>query len=137
MREKGKVVEMADFIAKISLEPSEACKDCPSCNFCRPSGSTRIIEVENRIGAQVGDEVFIEISHKKSLIAILLLFGVPVLLGLIGLVVGAHYSEGYSVFLGISGFVLGLILAKVINNIFRRTHKLSPHIVEVTRSKKP
>ncbi len=135
MREIGKVVEVSGARARIRLEPSEACKNCPSCNFCRPVGSTRIVEAENRIGAHVGDEVNIEISPQESLTAIFLFFGLPVLLGLIGLVIGMHYSEGHSIFLGIGAFVLGLIVAKLMNNILGRRHHFLPHVVSVTEPK--
>lgn len=131
MRERGKVVEVSGARARIRLEPSEACKDCPSCNFCRPVGSVRIVEAENRIGAHAGDEVYIEISPRESLTAIFLFFGLPVLLGLIGLLIGIQYSEVYSIFLGIGAFAVGLIVAKLINNIVSRRHQLLPHIVKV------
>ncbi len=135
MRERGKVVEVSGSRARISLVPSEACKDCPSCGFCRPAGSTRIIETENSVGAQVGDEVYIEISPRESLIAVFLFFGLPVLLGLIGLLIGIGYGEIYSVVLGIGAFAVGLILAKLINDILSRKQTFLPHIVEVMRPK--
>jgi positive regulator of sigma E activity len=134
VREKGKVVEVTGSRAKIRLEPSEACKDCPSCNFCRPVGSVRIVEAENRIGAHVGDEVYIEISPRESLIAIFLFFGLPVLLGLLGLLIGIQYSEGHSIFFGVGAFAIGLIVAKLINNILGRRHRFLPHIVSITRT---
>ncbi len=137
MRETGQVVEVSGLLARISLEPSDACKDCPSCGFCRPVGNTRIIETENRVGAQVGDEVLVEISAQGTLIAVFLFFGLPVLLGLIGLLIGIRYGEGHSVVLGIGAFAVGLILAKVANNILGHKHKFLPHIVEVTRPKSP
>ena len=91
----------------------------------------RIVEAENRIGAHAGDEVYIEISPRESLTAIFLFFGLPVLLGLIGLLIGIQYSEVYSIFLGIGAFAVGLIVAKLINNIVSRRHQLLPHIVKV------
>lgn len=135
MREKGKVVELAGFVAKVSLEPSEACKDCPSCNLCRPAGDVRIVEVENKIGANVGDEVYIEISPKVGLIAVFLLFGLPVILGLVGLLVGNHYSEIHSVIFAIAGFALGLIFVKIINDILGTRRELLPYIVKILSPK--
>jgi positive regulator of sigma E activity len=135
VRERGKVIEVSGSRARISLVPSEACKDCPSCGFCRPVGNTRIIETGNSVGAQIGDEVYIEISPRESLIAVFLFFGLPVLLGLIGLLIGIKYGEIHSVVLGIGAFAIGLILAKVINDILSHKQTFLPHIVEVTRPK--
>ncbi len=132
MKEKGKVIAISASLAKISLEPSEACKNCPACNVCRPAGSVRIVEAENEIGAKIGDEVYIETSSKIGLIAIFLLFGMPVILGLIGLLIGMRYGEIYSIFCGIAGFALGLLCAKIINNILGGRRKFLPHIVETT-----
>jgi len=94
----------------------------------------RIVEAENRIGAHVGDEVYIEISPRESLIAIFLFFGLPVLLGLLGLLIGIQYSEGHSIFFGVGAFAIGLIVAKLINNILGRRHRFLPHIVSITRT---
>ena len=133
MKEKGKVIEITGFVARISLEPSEACKNSPSGYVCRPEGSVRIVEAENRIGANVGDEVYIETSPKVGLIAIFLLFGVPVILGLIGLLIGMRIGEIYSILCGIVGFAVGLLFAKIINNILGGRGKFLPHIVKATR----
>ena len=136
MKEKGKVVEITDFIAKVSLEPGEACKTCPYGNFCRPAGTIRIIKVKNGIGAKVGDEVYIGIPVKSEFIAIFLLFGLPVMLGLIGLLIGTLYTEIHSVILGLVGFALGLIIAKIVNNILGRKKKLLPCIIEIINPKR-
>ncbi len=137
MKEKGRIVEITGSVAKVSLEPGEACKDCPYGNMCRPTGDIRIIRVKNSIGAEVNDEVYIGISAKSELIAIFLLFGLPVILGLIGLLIGTRYSEIHSIILGLIGFALGLIIAKIINNIFNNRHKLLPHIIEIINPKSP
>jgi positive regulator of sigma E activity len=135
MRETGSVIKIEGAIAKVSLVPSEVCKRCPACNFCRPAGGVRIIEVENRYDAHVGDEVYVEISPKIGLMAMFLLFGIPVILGLIGLVIGNLYSEIYSVVFGVVGFAGGLAFAKIIND-FVSKHKFVPYIVEIITPEK-
>lgn len=134
MIEKGKVIESRGFEAKVSIEPSEACKHCAASHFCRPAGESRVIEVENKVGAHVGDEVCIEISAKIGFFAFFLLFGLPVILGLVGIVLGTRYGDTYAIFLGVAGLALGLIIAKTINNIVSKKHTFLPHIVEIVKS---
>lgn len=132
MREKGQVTEITGSLAMVCLEPSDACKKCPSSDFCRPQGNVRIIEVKNTVDAKIGDCVYIETPPRAGLLAIFLLFCLPVVLGLIGILLGVKYGEIFSVIFGVAGFTIGLIFAKLINNILGHKHKLLPHIIEIT-----
>lgn len=135
MRERGKVIETTGLSAKVSLQSSEACKTCSASYLCHPSGKDRIIEAENSIAANIGDEVFIEISARSGFIALFLLFGLPIILGLTGLLIGAQHSDTHSIFYGVAGLALGLIIAKIINNILSKKHKFLPRVVEIVRLK--
>lgn len=130
MREQGRIIDTDGTRAHVQIEPSEACKTCPACSFCRPRGGVQILEVENQIDAHIGDEVRIETSAQKSLVALFLVFGAPVLLGLAGLLLGASRGDVLSVIFGVIGFVLGLVCAKIFNNYYARRHFL-PSITEV------
>jgi len=134
VKEKGEIIESRGFDAKVCIEPSEACKHCAASHLCRQDGESRVIEVENKVGAHVGDEVYIEISATIGFVAFFLLFGLPVILGLIGVVFGSRYNDTYAIFLGVAGFALGLIIAKVINNIVSKKHTFLPHIIEIVKS---
>ena len=135
MKEKGRVTEVYGLRAKINLEPSEACKHCHASAFCQPAGNARVIEAENSIGANIGDEVYIEILARTGFIAIFFVFCLPVMLGLIGLLLGAQYSNTHSIFYGLVGFALGLLIAKIVNDILRKKHKFLPKIIEIVRPK--
>lgn len=125
---------MTGSIAKISIEPSEACKSCPSCGVCRPSGKIMIMEADNRIGAVVGDEVYVETSAKQSMIAVFFLFVFPILLGLIAMLITTRRAGWYMVISGLVGFALGLVFAKIMDTYFRKRGKLLPNIVEIVKS---
>lgn len=85
----------------------------------------------NRMGAQVGDSVLFEISAPYSLLAIVLFFGLPVFLGLIGLIVSSGRGEILTVIIGSAGFTIGLLIAKVVNDILAVRRTLLPRIIEV------
>lgn len=130
MKETGRVVEVTGTQACIEVAPNKACKTCPACTICRPQGTVRYIEADNRVDAHVGDEVCIETSTKQSLVAILLVFGVPVALALVGLIAGTSLGNLPSMILGVIGFVAGLAVAKIFNSIFTRRHIL-PRVTEI------
>jgi positive regulator of sigma E activity len=131
MREKGTVVGYTPRGASVRIEPSDVCKNCPACHFCRPAGGSRIVETENNIGAHIDDEVYIDIASKTSLLAFFLLFGLPVLLGLSGVVFGSPYGDTYALLCGATGIGLGLVIAKIINNKANKRNKFLPRIVEI------
>jgi sigma-E factor negative regulatory protein RseC len=134
MREKGRVIEITGSVARISIKPSEACKSCPSSSICRPAGKNMIMEADNRIGAKVGDEVFVETSAKQSMIAVFFLFVFPVLLGLIAMLIAGRRGGWYMVISGLVGFALGLMFTKIMDTYFRKWGKLLPNVVEVVKS---
>jgi positive regulator of sigma E activity len=103
--------------------------------MCQPQGTARYVEADNRLDARVGDDVCIEIPTIQSMIAMVLVFGVPVVLALIGLILGAFFGNVPSMLLGAIGFVAGLVIAKIINDVFARTYFL-PRVVEIARQAK-
>lgn len=129
MREKGKVVEVGEDVVKINIEPGDACKKCPAAELCHPAGDLRIVEAKSSLKLDVGDEVVIEVSPKSGLTAMFLLFGIPVIMALIGIFIGNSLNDLYTVIFGLVGFGLGLIFAKIINNAAAKKQKLLPRVV--------
>lgn len=135
MREKGEVIETTQSSAKVLLQSCETCKTCSASYLCRPSGDDRVIEAKNSIGAHSGDEVYVEISAKTGFLALFLLFGLPVILGLIGLLLGVQYSDTHSLVFGVIGLTVGLIIAKVVNNMISKNQKFLPRVTEIIKTK--
>jgi len=131
MREQGRVVEIDGTTAKIVLEETPACKTCPACSMCRPAGGKRYIQAVNPAGAQAGDRVLFEIYPPYSLLAILLFFGLPVFLGLIGLILSSAMGEIITIIIGSAGFACGLLIAKVVNDVLAARRSLLPRIITV------
>jgi positive regulator of sigma E activity len=135
MREMGTVIETTHYSARVLLQSCEMCKTCAAGYLCRPSGNDRIIEAENTIDAHIGDEVCIEISSRIGFLALFLLFGLPIILGVTGLCIGAQQSDTHALAYGIVGLVCGLIIAKIVNNILSKHQKLLPRIIEIVHPK--
>lgn len=131
MREHGRVIESEDHTVRVAIQATDACEKCPACGMCRPSGGKRYIKAVNEVGACAGDEVLFEISSSRSLVAAMLFFGLPVLLGLFGLIMTAGRSETLMVVIGSAGFFIGLVIAKVINDILATRSAFLPRVIEV------
>lgn len=131
--EKGKVTRITAGTVEVTLECSEACTKCPARDFCLPSGSKRVIGAVNPGGIEIGDEVTVTMIRRHSLIAVFSFFGLPVFLSLIGLLIGQPYSEICSLIMGTSGFIIGLGIAKIINDILGRKRSFSPTITLISK----
>jgi len=101
--------------------------------MCQAAGSKRTVSATNSENGQIGDEVFVEQAPGKALFSAFLLFGLPILLALIGLSIGARWGETTSVICGISGFAVGLLIAKIINNLLARKYLFLPRITEIVK----
>lgn len=86
MQEEGRIIKVEGNRAKVALAPKEACQSCKLCHAGRQG--EMIIQVENPIGARVGDQVKLEIEAEEVLRSAFLLYGFPLLGLLIGFLVG-------------------------------------------------
>jgi positive regulator of sigma E activity len=131
MRKIGRVVARSGAQAAVCFEPGEACRKCEAGVLCGAAGKEHTVLVENAAEARVGDEVYVEQAPGKALLSAFLLFCLPVILALVGIFLGGRWGETWSVVWGISCFALGLVIAKIINNLLTRSSLLLPRIVEI------
>lgn len=91
MAEKGTVVEITDDVAKVELDETEA---CGRCGLCRSAGRGKmLLEVEAVPGLAAGRKVLIE-GGEKSWAASIMLFLVPMVALVVGLVLGQYVRIG-------------------------------------------
>lgn len=135
MRKRGWVVKTENERATVCFEQKEACKDCDAQKLCHAAGSRHLIVAENSIGARAKDEVYVEQAAGVGFVAAFILFGLPVLLAVIGLLVGSHWHERASILGGLAGLILGLFVAKLINNRLSQTVAILPKITEIVKQK--
>lgn len=100
---------------------------------------TMVVEAWNSVGAQVGDEVRINLSSRSVLGAAFLLYVLPLLVFLGGLMVGQSLMQNqlWAVALG---FVLMAALyggIRILDRRLSRANKLRPEIVEVVARASP
>lgn len=96
----------------IRIRESACSGDCHKCSGCGAQSETMILTVHNPIGAKAGDMVVIESATGPVLKAAAMLYILPVVLFLLGYLVGENLWALGPVF-GILGIVLGLVLVKL------------------------
>jgi len=95
MTEEGKVIEIQDRIAVVSITKGERCEGCSACqSFSIGKNENIELYAKNLINAQVDDCVVVEISPKRVVTSSLLVFILPIISLFIGYIVGANFLVG-------------------------------------------
>ena len=135
MRETGTVVEMAGHVARVQVEQGPHCGSCCACSAL--SGGSAELEVPTDTTLEVGSRVVVEIPEQSSWVSSLLLFGLP-LVGLVaGVVVGQEWqpfglgSNGAALILGFGLLVVLFAVSAAIDRAFVRKRQPQPSIVQV------
>jgi len=144
IEEIGTIVELkSKLIAVVMCTKSSLCENCATNGSCAlgDDGSTRLIEVQNPIAAEVGERVRIATTTKSFLQSSFLLYIVPLIALVIGAVagklVGENISTGldpnllsavFGVFFLIGSFVILRVGSSVLNK-----ESYMPKIVEIVK----
>ena len=91
MPEKATVVEISGDVAKVELQPNVGCKSCGLCT--RSDKGTMVVEVDALPGLERGQSVLLE-GGQTSWAGSLLLFVLPMVSLLAGVVIGQSVNIG-------------------------------------------
>ena len=87
--EEGIVVSIENGFANVSVSQSDSCDECSAKIICRPKQSDeRIVKVIDLFGVKPGDKVHFEVKGKDLLNASFSLYGVPLILFVVGILLG-------------------------------------------------
>jgi sigma-E factor negative regulatory protein RseC len=134
MEETGKVVEIRDQLALVSTAAKGACHSCSARGICHAGGDkTMVAEAWNPLGAQVGDTVSIHLSSRSVLGAAFLLYLVPLLVLLGGVILGQSLTQNdlWAVALGFLFMAAAYVGIRFLDRRLSRAKKLRPEIVEI------
>ena len=132
MEQTGIVEECVDGMAKVKITRSSACGDsCAACGMC--PGRETVIEAKNTCGAAKGDTVLLNMSSGKVLNAAFLAYIVPVILLVLGCVIGDYIfkSENMGILSGFALMIVSFIAMHILDK--RLKSRYSPTIAGVVR----
>jgi sigma-E factor negative regulatory protein RseC len=136
--EDGVVISVENGFADVSVIQSEKCDECSAKIICHPNkNDLNILHVEDPFGAKVGDNVRIEIRGKSILKASFKLYGIPLIILLIGIFLGNSIFTGYkiselfSVLLGVGLVIIYYFLT--FSHQKNHSNQILPKIVFVNR----
>jgi sigma-E factor negative regulatory protein RseC len=109
MRNVGHVVNLAGEVAEIVLGEHEECKGCGMC-VAVLGNKQRKVKAANGIGARIGQKVEIEIEPKDAISAAFIVFIFPLLMALVGGVLGHRVASYLGLAPAVGGIALGVCL---------------------------
>lgn len=119
MKQTGIVFELHDNKAKIIVTRLAACgSSCESCSAHCGENKQEYINVKNDIGLKIGDRVEITTDSKAVLKYIALVYGLPLIFLISGVVIGMllNLKEMYSLLVGFVFMIVSFIFIKTIDN---------------------
>ena len=125
MNEQGYIVEIVDSVtAKLKLKRHSACASCGKCATTSEEKDI-IVEVDNTIGAKVGDRVEVNMETINVLKAAFIVYTIPLIALLIG-TVGTFYilnAINFNRNIEIISAIVGLIFTIIVFLILKKNDK--------------
>ena len=91
MRRIASVSDVGDRWAMVHVVRHAACQGCSGCGLHEERGSFRVVDA---VGVSIGDSVWVRIPANSFLRATMVVYGIPLLLGSVGLTLGHMGCEG-------------------------------------------
>ncbi|MEO0079453.1 MAG: SoxR reducing system RseC family protein [candidate division WOR-3 bacterium] len=138
IEEPGRVVMVRGQRAVVEVVPHDGCEQCSAAGICNWSGSrAKRVLAWNRINAQEGDNVIITRAAKVRTRSALLVFGLPALLMLAGVVLGRvfFFSDTWAAGLAGVGLIIAFVIIKLVDKAIMRSGTGLPEIVRRMSSK--
>lgn len=130
----GKVMSTAEGRVVVRFMRSDA---CGHCNACFSLGSHEAdVELDNPLGARVGDVVSIELKGSGMVRASLIMYGLPLLGLLAGVVVGAQWGDLYAAVGGILLCAGTYFILRGLEPRFARMDQFKPRMLEIIERSK-
>lgn len=128
MKEIGEVIDCTANKAIIKIQRHSACNECKKdCNMAESHETDElVVEVDNKVGATVGQKVELEMEGMNLVSAALLVYLFP----LVSIVVG-YFLGDWIMGAGISGSVIFTILSVGVIKIVGGKENFEPEIIDI------
>lgn len=138
--EQGIVIRTDSGEAWVKTVKSGACEGCTARGACHSLSDSGEMEVSaiNEAGAKVGDRIVLSFETSSLLKATFLLYVFPILLLIIGAVIGQETApyfnfnpSGFSAVIGFAFFFAAVLVIKVKANKLAKKNEYRPKIIKV------
>lgn len=133
----GKVIRITGDKAFVEVERTSACAQCGLQEVEELAGEKPIFVALNKANADVGDMVKVRVQSVAYIKASMYIYGIPVLLLVIGAVLGVYLAEklnkssdAMSALFGICGLIIGILFLFLFRKRVTKKEYM-PVIVEV------
>jgi sigma-E factor negative regulatory protein RseC len=140
MREIGKVIKIEGNQATILFTRGTACGECGKCQVGRDK-LEMIMIADNDVGAQVGDEVEIELENISFITAVTIAYGFPLLAlmagifggyyGLLALGIEEDMAQAIGAALGFAAMAASYIIIKLKDKSIKKMKRFKPVITGI------
>ena len=141
MNQDGYIVEILDEnTAVLRMMRMSACAKCGKCMSASSESEEILVEVDNAIGAKVGDHVVVSMEHINVMKATFLVYVIPMVLLIVG-IVGSYYAlnaigfagptEVVAAVIGIALMGLSYIYLKINDKKFKESREYVPVVTKI------
>lgn len=128
MLETGRVTDVKGKIAFVSMQPEGGCAGCNRC-FKRDGGNE--LMTENPVGAVPGDVVEVQLSARSRLVAMIVVFLIPLAALGLGLWIGSFWGELWMFLTGVICLVLSYTIVWAIDKLLKKKRNFMPVIIKI------
>ena len=124
----GVVTETKGKSARVRFQRSA---QCSHCGACLTAGEHEMeIELENSVGAKVGDRVTVSLAPKRVVQASLLAYAVPLVLLIAGVWLGSLISELAALIFGVCACGIGYLILRLFEKKSKK-NRFRPQIEKI------
>ncbi len=141
MDELGRVIAIEDGYAVVNIKRRSACGSCKACEMGKTGKDEINISVKNELGAVVGDDVRIEMQTPDILMAAFLVYMIPLLALLAGILIvyfAARFYKNINEWMmlgsGLLCLCISLLFVRQKDKKLRETRKFEPKMIQVVKT---
>ena len=124
MEQQAQVIRIVnETTARVAVKRKSACSgDCHTCHGCPHPDEIVMVDADNLVGAQKGDDVIIRSDTGRVLKLAAMLYLMPMVLFFVGYF-AMPGGEGARVLAGVAAFVVGILICMYVSRNMKKNNK--------------
>lgn len=124
MEQQAQVIRIvSENIARVAVKRKSACSgDCHTCHGCPHPDEIVMVDADNFVGAQKGDDVIVRSDTNRVLKLAAMLYLMPMVLFFLGYFLMPG-GEGARTLVGAAAFVIGILICMYVSRSMKKNNK--------------